>query len=90
MATATAPVSFPLTLIAALALVDFEFPGLHWAERAERAYQIRDDNLAELESWDPYVPDEDGSDAYVRHLELRGYDEARFQEQMEAQMGIPV
>jgi hypothetical protein len=32
--------------------------------------------------------DEDGSDAYVRHLELQGYDEARLQEEMEAQMGI--
>jgi hypothetical protein len=32
--------------------------------------------------------DEDGSDAYVRHLEMAGYDEARFQEEMEARNGV--
>jgi hypothetical protein len=35
-----------------------------------------------------YVPDEDGSEAYVRHLEMAGYDEARFEEQMETARGV--
>lgn len=90
-AAPAAPVTEPTTLRDALALVDFETPGLDWAERAAKAYAIRDFYLAQQEAeWGPYDPDEDGSDAYVRHLELRGYDEARFQEQMEAQMGILV
>lgn len=45
------------------------------------------DNL--IESQYGYDPDEDGSDAYVRHLELRGYDDARFEEEMDMMRGLP-
>lgn len=74
-----------LRLSAALAIVDRETPGLDAYDRAALAYDLRD--LA-LEAEAGYDPDEDGSDAYVRHLELQGYDEARLQEDMEARMGV--
>jgi hypothetical protein len=52
------------------------------------AARVREELAERLEA--QLARDEDGSDAYVRHLELAGYDEARYQERMEAQLGIPM
>jgi hypothetical protein len=45
--------------------------------------------LDEIEATYEHQAEVHAEDGYIRHLEHRGYDEARLQEQMEAQLGIP-
>ncbi len=49
------------------------------------AYRLVDDLIENLFG---YIPDEDGSDAYVRMLENRGFDDARFEEEMNMMRGL--